>query len=153
MAIPTLNEIVAVMQVQIIIDVMQGRVPVQVRSFGDLHDYVDANEYGNLCDDEFSDELIAHFGGRDEHEGMPQGMLDYINAAQSEIDKWLKEGGMSYRVDGTSWEDFSPYHYGALLIKFKAALRALDKIQSSTYASAETLRLIAHKAYMEVRDE
>ena len=39
-----------------------------------------------------ADALIAHFGGRDGHGGMPQGMLDYINAAQEAIDKWLKNG-------------------------------------------------------------
>jgi len=32
-------------------DIANGRVPSTVRDFSQLHDYVDANEYGGLCDD------------------------------------------------------------------------------------------------------
>lgn len=32
-------------------DMMTGTVPRDVASFGDLHDYVDANCYGGFCDD------------------------------------------------------------------------------------------------------
>ena len=32
-------------------DIASGRVPSTVRDFSQLHDYVDANEYGGLCDD------------------------------------------------------------------------------------------------------
>jgi hypothetical protein len=70
-----------------------GQIPADVQSFVDLHDHIDANELGGFCEDDFADRLIAHFGGRDEHEGMPDAMLDYINAAQGTIDEWLKSGG------------------------------------------------------------
>jgi hypothetical protein len=36
--------------------------------------------------------IFEKAGGRDEHEGMPQGMIDMINQAQDEIDTWLKAG-------------------------------------------------------------
>ena len=41
---------VALAIVQITADIRSGRVPSAVRDFSQLHDYVDANEYGGLCD-------------------------------------------------------------------------------------------------------
>ena len=38
--------------------------------------------------------MIVKFDGRDADGGMPQGMLDYINAAQDAIHKWIVEGGI-----------------------------------------------------------
>jgi hypothetical protein len=152
MTIPTLEETIAVMKHQVIADVSNLHVPVNVKSFGDLHDFVDANEYGGFCDDAFSDRLIEHFGGRDpKHEGMPDGMLDYINAAQSAIDSWIREGGLSEAIEDESHEDFTPEAYGKLLTKYKIAMRALDKIQSCTYAPADKLRHFAHTGYMEAQ--
>lgn len=87
----TKEEIVEQMKAEILEDMEAGLVPTNVKSFSELHDHRDANCYGGFCEDEFADALIDHFGGRDEHEGMPQGMLDLINACQNEIDVWLKE--------------------------------------------------------------
>ena len=42
---------IALAIVQITADIRSGRVPSAVRDFSHLHDYVDANEYGGLCDD------------------------------------------------------------------------------------------------------
>lgn len=93
--VPTeLDETIHRMKREILHDVRAGRVPQAVQSFGALHDHVDANEYGGFCIDELADALIAKFGGRDADEGMPQGMLDYINAAQDAIHKWIAEGGI-----------------------------------------------------------
>lgn len=75
--------------------VQSGFVPRDVRSFGDLHDYVDANCLAGLCEDEVLDGFIQHFGGRDEHEGMPQSMLDFLNKTQSDLDLWIKSGGLT----------------------------------------------------------
>lgn len=88
-AIPTLETTVLRMKAEIQADQAAGIVPQQVKCFSELHDYVDANCYGGFCDDALADALIAHFGGRDEHEGMPQEMLDYMNAAQDQINEWL----------------------------------------------------------------
>lgn len=78
------------MKTEIVEDMGSGRVPHSVRSFSELHDFVDANCYGGFCDDKHCDSLIERFGGRDEHEGMPQGLLDLIDAAQDAVDQWLK---------------------------------------------------------------
>lgn len=90
-----INVTLARMKREIIEDVVAGKVPATVKSFGDLHNNVDANEYGGFCEDELADSMIAEFGGRDEHEGMPQGMLDFINDAQKRIDEWITEGGIA----------------------------------------------------------
>lgn len=88
--VPTLEQLVATMKEEVLQMVQSGRIPRTVRSFSTLHDHMDANCLGGLCEDGLADALIAHFGGRDTHEGMPQGMLDFINAAQGAIDDWLK---------------------------------------------------------------
>lgn len=73
-------------------DISDGYVPDTVASFSEIHDYRDANYYGGFCEDKFADAMIEAFGGRDEHEGMPQGMVDFINSAQDQIDQWLTGG-------------------------------------------------------------
>ena len=88
----TLEQTIARMKAEILSDMAAGRVPKTVATFGALHDYVDANEYGGFCEDEMFDALIEQFGGRDEHEGMPQGMLDFFNSSQDTIDTWLRAG-------------------------------------------------------------
>ena len=89
---PSILATVEQMKNEILRDVQNGHVPTNVRTFGDLHDYSDANCYGGFCDDDYADFLIAHFGGRDEHESMPQSMLDFMNACQEEVHDWLVDG-------------------------------------------------------------
>ena len=72
--------------------VSDGTVPRTVGSFAELHDYVDANCLGGLCDDEVYEGLITYFGGPDEHGGIPDGMLDFINMCQANIDLIIKSG-------------------------------------------------------------
>lgn len=95
MPIPVIlaQKIIAQAKQEILQDITSGFVPAEgLASFANLHDYQDANCYGGLCDDEFVDGLIEQFGGRDEHEGMPQGLLDLINAVQDALDAWIKAG-------------------------------------------------------------
>jgi hypothetical protein len=47
----TVAELVARAKHEITQDIESGRVPSTVRSFTELHDYVDANGYAGLCDD------------------------------------------------------------------------------------------------------
>lgn len=89
----TLDEVVVQMKAEVLEEIKDGRIPVTVRSFSELHDYIDANELGGFCDDDVADEMIAHFGGRDEREGMPDGMIRFMNDAQHAIDEWLEIGG------------------------------------------------------------
>lgn len=79
-----------------------GKIPNTVKSFSDLHDYIDANELGGFCEDEFADPLIRYFGGRDltgnceEDEGaMPDDFLHFMNDCQDDIHKWIEGGGLT----------------------------------------------------------
>lgn len=67
------------MQLEIQIDMRMGRVLPSVRTFAELHDYVDANEYGGLT--------------RDDCPFQPdhQADIDVINQAQTLINVWLAQ--------------------------------------------------------------
>ena len=82
--------VIASMKLGIINDINAKILPPNIVDFRDLHNYVDANEYGGFCIEEFVEPLIQLFGGRDEDEGMPQAMLDFMNEAQGVIDAWIK---------------------------------------------------------------
>ena len=71
-----LDRAIAQAKDEVAADVKAGVVPRTVASFSDLHDHVDANEYGGLCD-ERSD--------ADE---------DFANALQDAVDSWIKEGNL-----------------------------------------------------------
>jgi hypothetical protein len=94
--VPSLEQTVERMKREVLDDEAEGRFcAAEVSSFSDLHDHVDANEYGGFCEDGVADPLIAHFGGRDPvHEGMPDGFLDYMDKAQDAVDAWIKGGGL-----------------------------------------------------------
>ena len=77
-----LEETVERMKHEILADVKLGKVPATVKAFSELHDYVDANEYGGFCEEEFVDMLVQHFGGLNDETGMPPEMLDFIVSVQ-----------------------------------------------------------------------
>lgn len=60
-------------KVEILADIRAGIVPTTVTSFSDLHDYVDANEYGGMTD-------------------IPVN-LNLANPIQDALDAWIKEQG------------------------------------------------------------
>ncbi len=71
---------------EIVRDVKIGRVPTTVESFADLHDYVDANEYGNAFDwpvlpSEMDDAYQQKFA-------------DFWNCVQDRLSDWIKNGEM-----------------------------------------------------------
>lgn len=92
MKVPTIAESVERMKREINEDIAAGRVPSDVKFFSELHDHVDANEYGGFCEDALFDAMLEHYGGRDADDAMPNGMLDHINAAQDAIEIWLRNG-------------------------------------------------------------
>lgn len=94
MNIPTVEESIQRMKVEILSHILRKIIPDTVQCFADLHDYVDANEFGGFCDDELADAMVIHYGGRDTHEGMPEAMLEHINAAQDAITEWIESGEM-----------------------------------------------------------
>jgi hypothetical protein len=65
------SEIAVVMLLEIFADVRSGRVPRTVRSFAELHDHVDANDYGMN-----NPSTEAEFAK--------------MNTAQGLVDQWLK---------------------------------------------------------------
>lgn len=65
---------------QILDDISKGLVPASIKSFSELHNYVDANEYGDLVD---LYESGGHFASYDR-------WIDYCNEAQSQLDTWIK---------------------------------------------------------------
>ena len=113
----SLNETIERMQKEIIEDVIAGLVPIGCSSFSSLDDCRDANAYGGFCEDERFDALIIHFGGRDENEGMPEGMMSYISQARDATDTWLKAGGLETECPPPEWnycvgnDSFNPWGY------------------------------------------
>lgn len=77
----TLSETVVRVQREIEADMAEGRVPSTVDNFGDLHSYVDANEYGGLCEPE----VIGVFETFD-------ALVDFANEVQDSVDEWLRAG-------------------------------------------------------------
>lgn len=80
---------------EIVEDLISSRVPAwKIASFGDLHDYVDANEYGGLCDDEVIDRGNELFPERTDDTIKSQGLMDACEEIQNTLDAWIKSGEM-----------------------------------------------------------
>lgn len=73
--------VAARMQAEIKWDVLAGLVPRSVRSYSQLHDFVDANGYGGYFDEDSPDLTESDWA------------LAERNAAADAVDAWLK-GGM-----------------------------------------------------------
>jgi hypothetical protein len=67
---------------EILADVAAGTVPCTCASFGELHDYTDANGYGGAFELPF-----------DNNE------TDFWNAVQDAVDAWIKQGGLQRLTD------------------------------------------------------
>lgn len=87
------------MKAQILQDVAAGRVPPTVRSFAELHDYVDANFYGHVVvDGEWvaSDPSLRadRFPDWDPDTLGELIHADACNAAENKVDAWIRAGGL-----------------------------------------------------------
>lgn len=71
---------------EILADVRSGRVPGDVRTFSRLHDYVDANEYGGLCEPD------GPFSLGPEAEVSVD--FDAAGQVQDQVHQWLVAGGI-----------------------------------------------------------
>lgn len=91
------------MKKEIIGAVISGHVPLSCKSFSQLADFGDANSYGGFCEEELGEEMIAYFGGRDAHDEMPEGYLNFIKKAQTSIDDWLAEDGLEKSCPPPGW--------------------------------------------------
>ncbi len=81
-----IDSCVAQVKAEIRADVASGVVPASVASFSELHDYVDANCYGGLCDSDSPHHAAA----------MPDGTVDagFVNSVQDAVDAWLEAGSL-----------------------------------------------------------
>src|SRR4051812_48644930 len=73
---------------EVLEDIAAGHVPGTVTRFSQLHDYVDANEYGGLTEGPFYDEA------RLDDPAIDSGVVDHsaTNKVQDAVDAWLKAG-------------------------------------------------------------
>ena len=102
----TLEKTIERMKAEIVEDVLTGHVPLNCATFGELHDYRDANGYGGFSDDTLADSMIRYFGGRGADEGMPNNMISFINQAQESVDGWLAKGGLVNACPPPGWKSF-----------------------------------------------
>lgn len=79
-------------QREILDDIADGTVPSSVASFGELHDYVDANMYGGLCDEDGPVEWLP------EDDDDLDAALALSNHVQEVVHQWLV-AGRPERVD------------------------------------------------------
>jgi hypothetical protein len=71
-------------------DVADGIVPATVASFSELHDYVDANCYGGMCENGHA------FWRNGDGSGGEDGLdcdVDAANAVQDAVHAWIVAGG------------------------------------------------------------
>ena len=81
----TVEQSIALAKRQILADIRDGLVPSTVSSFAELHDYVDANEYGELCGTVYAER-------RGDSDGMPDDLIDFANTVQNAVHLWLNAG-------------------------------------------------------------
>lgn len=77
MNIQKLNQHIAQGKTEILADIENGTVPEGIKTFSQLHDFVDANEYAGLAD------IIDEFANIQE-------FYEFANAVQSALDSWLQ---------------------------------------------------------------
>ena len=80
------TEAIARCQREILEDIASGRVPATVERFSQLHDYVDANEYGGACED------MPICADDDSNIDECHANTDFWNHVHHEVDLWLQRG-------------------------------------------------------------
>ncbi len=80
--VPTQEQAVARAKREILEDIASGRVPASVVSFSELHDHIDANEYGGACEGSW-------FNGTD---AQRDAGFTFWDRVQNAVDAWLKAG-------------------------------------------------------------
>jgi len=89
----TVDEIAELMKQEILYDVSRGMVPRSVPSFSALHDYVDANCYGNS--EALLEELDTLYPDDDQgHTAALNRLCDLMNPAIELVDAWIRSNGI-----------------------------------------------------------
>ena len=98
---PTFYQTIDRMKAEILADITRGAIPSDMGSFSELHDDVDANEYGGFCEEGFA----GQFGGINS-----DSFMTHSNDAQKVIDSWLRAGRPAQN-DGvelpTAWTEYA----------------------------------------------
>lgn len=125
------DQVVMLMKEEITRLVLDLTIPVNVKTFGELHDYIDANELGNMCTEEF-DKAWGRTPGDEGPE--TDAMMEFCNECQMEVHEWIVDGDLQTRIEDESQENFTPWAYGDLLTKYKSLLQAVDAATSTPFA-------------------
>lgn len=84
---------------QILNDVAAGVIPRTVKSFSELHDYVDANDYADFTVDGVFDAMKDKYGPDDAPD---EGFVGFMNKVQTAVDEWIKSGELA---KAAKWTD------------------------------------------------
>lgn len=79
----TTADIIEAAKDQILDDISNGLVPETVKSFEELHEYVDANEYGLSIPTSPYAGIVVVFDNYEE-------MIEVMSDVQKTLDKWIK---------------------------------------------------------------
>lgn len=82
---PSIQKRIALAKRQVMDDIRSGLVPYHVATFSDLHDHVDANEYGDL---------IASWVYDGDSQEKHDAYIGVINEVQGSVDRWLRDRAM-----------------------------------------------------------
>ncbi|MCY7416910.1 MAG: hypothetical protein LH650_00165 [Chloroflexi bacterium] len=71
---------------EILADIIRGVVPADVATFADLHDNVDGNDFGGLCEEPFYCQI------RGDEDDPSEASWAFAVVLQDTIDRWLRAG-------------------------------------------------------------
>jgi hypothetical protein len=91
-----IRDTIAQAKLEIRADVADGTVPATVASFSELHDYVDANCYGGMCEDGHA--FWRNGDGSAGEDGFDCD-VDAANAVQDAVHAWIVAGGITTTPD------------------------------------------------------
>lgn len=79
---------------EILADIASGRVPAAVAFFAEMHNHVDANEYGGACEGEV--------------DAADQAQADFWNRVHEAVDAWIKTGALQLHAAAQEWDSADP---------------------------------------------
>jgi hypothetical protein len=82
---------IALAKAEVFALVLKGTVPATVATFSELHDYIDANELGALCDVSTWPAMAEDEDGNADPEDHAAWMAE-IATVQDTVDAWIRAG-------------------------------------------------------------
>ena len=107
----------------IIEDVVAGIVPATCANFSELHDYVDANEYGGACD---ADQPFASEMSEEDGEAFTAAW----NKVKDTVSEWI-EGGALRRIRSANVR-YRPAEDNSTLVSYETYEEAWEASESNT---------------------